>query len=167
MPRTNKITERVFSGLEKTRDRNGAHERFLALDGELGLQETKGLIAWKKRYADLAENFVDDLRDLALMEEIIIQMRAKQVIKSEIRLSLSRNYVYARSLFYRRGNQINDIRVVVGKTEEFGTSDFALLNIRLETDPAFLVLCVSKLETAMDLEIERTIVELNKVYANG
>ena len=166
MPRINKITERVFSGLEKTRDRNGAHERFLALDGELGLQETESLLAWKKRYADLAENFVDDLRDLALMEEIIIQMRAKQVIHSEIRLSLSRNYVYARSLFYRRGNQINDIRVVVGKTEELG-DDFNELCIRLVDDPAFLLLCISKLKTAMDLEIEKTIVELNKVYANG
>ena len=167
MPRTNKITERVFSGLEKTRDRNGAHERFLALDTEMGLEETPSLLAWKKRYADLAEEFVDDLADLAIIEEIIIQMRAKQVIDSEIRLSLSRNYIYARSLFYRRGNQINDIRVVIGKTDDFEEKTFEEFVNKLANDTDFLLLCIKKLRTAMDLEIEKNIVKLNKVYANG
>jgi hypothetical protein len=166
MPRTNKITERVFADLSETREQKGAPERFLNLDSEMGLVETPSLLAWKKRYSDLSSEFVDDLADLAIIEEIIIQMRSKQVIKSEIRLSLSRNYIYARSLFYRRGNQINDIRVVVGKTEELG-DDFNELCIRLTDDPEFLDMCVSKLEKAMDIEIDRCIVKLNKVYANG
>ena len=166
MPRTNKITERVFADLTETREQKGAPERFLNLDQELGLQVSPSLLAYKKRYENLADEFTDDLNDLALIEEIIIQMRSKQVIKSEIRLSLSRNNIYARSLFYRRGNQINDIRVVVGKTEELG-DDFNELCIRLTDDPEFLEMCVSKLEKAMDLEIDRCIVKLNKVYANG
>ena len=167
MPRTNKITGRVFADLSKTPTQLGANERFLNLDEEMGLQVSESLSALKSKYKSLSEesDFVDVLDNLASIEEIIIQMRCKRVVESEIRLSLSRNYIYARSLFFRRGNEINDIRVIVGKTDELG-QDFNTINIRLSTDPAFLVLCSSKIREAMDKEIEKNVLKLNTVYAN-
>jgi hypothetical protein len=167
MPRTNKITGRVFADLSKTPTQLGANERFLNLDEEMGLQVSKSLAAMKKKYKSLSgeSEFVDVLDKLASIEEIIIQMRCKLVVESEIRLSLSRNYIYARSLFYRRGNEINDIRVIVGKTDDLGT-DFDLINTRLLTDQAFLTLCSSKIREAMDKEIEKNVLNLNTVYAN-
>jgi hypothetical protein len=161
MPRTNDITKRVFADLAETSDKKGAHERFLALDKELGLQETPSLIALKTRYETIASEFVDDLSTLAGIEEIIIQIRCKQVINSELRLSLSRNYIYARSLFYRRGNQINDIRVIVGLTEDFGTNLSELIN-----DQIFRDLATTKLLGAMDKEIEKNMFNLKLVYAD-
>jgi hypothetical protein len=89
------------------------------------------------------------------MEEIIIQMRCKEVIDSELRLSLSRNYIYARSLFYRRGNKINDIRVVVGRVEDHGTDLDALMK-----DQVFRDVCTSTLLGHMDREIEANKINL-------
>ena len=161
MPRTNKITERVFADLSETRNRKSAPERFLSLDEEMGLQETPSLIALKNKYKALSSEFTDNLPDLASIEEIIIQMRCKQVINSELRLSLSRNYIYARSLFYRKGNQINDIRVIVGFTEDFGDNISELIN-----DPIFRDVATSKLLGAMDKEIEKNMFNLKLVYVN-
>jgi len=161
MPRTNKITERVFADLSETRDHKSAPDRFLALDQELGLQEEPSLIALKKNYKVLAEELTDNMSDLASIEEIIIQMRCKKVINSELRLSLNRNYIYARTLFYRRGNQINDIRVCVGLTEDFGTNISELIN-----DQIFRDVATSKLLGAMDKEIEKNMFNLKLVYVN-
>lgn len=161
MPRTNKITERVFADLSEFGNQKGAHERFLNLDKELGLQETPSLIALKKQYKTISSEFVEDLTDLACIEEIIIQTRCKQVINSELRLSLSRNYIYARSLFYRRGNQINDIRVIVGLTDEFGDNIGELVN-----DETFRELATNKLLQAMDKEIEKNVFNLKLVIIN-
>jgi hypothetical protein len=115
----------------------------------------------KEKYKWIAEEFVADLSELAGIEEIIIQMRCKQVINSELRLSLSRNYIYARSLFYRRGNQINDIRVIVGLTEDFGDNISELIN-----DQIFRDVATSKLLGAMDKEIEKNMLNLKLVYVN-
>jgi len=161
MPRTNKITERVFADLSETRNRKSAPERFLSLDEEMGLQVTPSLIALKNKYKSLSSEFTDNLPDLASIEEIIIQMRCKQVINSELRLSLSRNYIYARSLFYRKGNQINDIRVIVGFTEDFGDNITELIN-----DQIFRDVATSKLLGAMEKEIEKNMFNLKLVYVN-
>ena len=165
MPRTNRVTSRVFADLAKTRSFDGAVENFLNIDDDLGLIISTSQIALKTKYRALAAEaeFSGVLETLAQMEEIIIQMRAKSAIESEIRLSLSRNYIYARSTFYRRGNEINDIRVIIGKTDKLG-DDFNAICDRLKTDPKFLKMCKRKLLTAMNIEIENNINSLNKSY---
>ncbi len=160
MPRLNKVTEKVFAEIAETSKKKGAYRAFLEIDKELGLYESNKLKSFKNQYALLAEKSSDDIQTLATLEEIIIQMRAKLVINSELRLSLSRNYIYARSLFFRRGNKINDIRVVAGTTEEFGDD----LN-KLFTDESFRAICTTKLEDAIDKEIERNVSQLKSVIA--
>jgi len=158
MPRTNKVTERVFTDLSKT-----SIEDFLRVDEEMGLQVTPTQSAMMERYKALAEeaDFIEVLDAIAGIEEIIIQLRCKQVISSELRLSLSRNYIYARSLFYRRGKEINDIRVVAGKTEQYGDNLEELLQ-----DVDFRNVCHNELVKVMDREIARNISNLKLIYAN-
>jgi hypothetical protein len=154
MPRNNKVTERVFADIAKINGQTGASDRFLIIDEAIGIQESESLKSLKERYRELVEGCVDDINLLAMVEEIIIQMRCKEniIIESELRLSLSRNYIYARSLFYRKDNQINDIRVVAGKVDEYGEDLDNLLK-----DDKFRFICITKLKEVMDKEIENNL----------
>ena len=151
-----------IKGILKHRNFDGAVENFLNIDDDLGLLIGRHQKALKERYRALATEaeFSEVLDTLAQIEEIIIQMRSTLVIESEIRLSLSRNYIYARSTFYRRGNEINDIRVIIGKTEDLG-DDFNAICERLRTDRKFMNKCKHKLLDAMNVEINN-IYNLNK-----
>jgi len=161
MPRFNKITTRVFADVAESQPGDGAYTKFLSIDKELGLPVSPELQATKNMYAKLVTKRAEDIKTLAALEEIIIQMRCKQVINSELRLSLSRNYIYARSLFYRRGKEINDIRVVVGVTEDWGDDINELI-----TRPTFRGLATDKLKQAMDKEIEKNVLNLKFVFTN-
>jgi hypothetical protein len=149
MPRTNKVTEKVFAEIAETPKKKGMYTTFLDIDRVMGLPEAPALMELKDMYDELTSENKGTISTLAALEEIIIQLRCKEVVDTELRLSLSRNYIYARSLFYRRGNKINDIRVIVGTTEEFGDDLDSLLK-----DAVFSQLCYDKLWSAMDKEIE-------------
>ena len=159
MPRFNKVTTRVFAELAETQPGDGAYDRFLSIDRELKLPVSPELAATKEIYSKLITKRAEDIKTLAALEEIIIQMRAKEVINSELILSLSRNYIYARSTFYRRGQEMNDIRVVVGQTTEFGDDIKVLIK-----DQDFRSRCREKLIEAMDREININVANLNLVY---
>jgi hypothetical protein len=134
---------------------------FLNLDESMGLEESAQLVQMKQLYADMLKENKDYLQKLSELEEIIIQIRCKEVINSELRLSLSRNYIYARSMFFRRGKEINDIRVIVGTIEAYPYPLDDLIK-----DDEFRLMCRIELNNAMNREIEKNINQLNKVYAN-
>ena len=159
MPRFNKITQRVFADIAETHRKKGAYEKFLEIDEALGLPVSNKLRRLKEDYKTLAHDMSANIKTLANIEIIITQIRAKEVINSNLRLSLSRNYIYARSSFYREDNKINDIRVLVGLTEDHGTDLDKLLH-----DKVFRDVCVSTLQRAMDREIETNINQLNFIY---
>jgi hypothetical protein len=159
MPRNNEITKRVFADIAETQPGTGSYDKFLAVDEELNLPVSTRLELAKEKYRGLTQDCVYDINVLAMLEEIIIQIRCKEVIYSELRLSLSRNYIYARSLFYRRGREINDIRVIVGTTDQYGTNLNKLLKSK-----SFTTICWTKLTVAMNKEIENNINQLNTVY---
>lgn len=149
MPRTNKVTEKVFAEIAETPKKKGEYTTFLDIDRIMGLPESDSLRALKEEYNELTSENRGTISTLAALEEIIIQIRCREVVESELRLSLSRNYIYARSLFYRRGNKINDIRVIVGTTEEYGDDIKVLIN-----DEGFRLLCYTALIEGMTKEIE-------------
>lgn len=155
MPRLNKVTEKVFAEIAETPKKKGAYTTFLDIDRIMGLEESDKLKEFKEMYDELTQDAKGTLSTLAALEEIIIQMRCAEVIESELRLSLSRNYIYARSIFYRRGNQINDIRVVIGTTEKYPEPLDVLLK-----DESFRHICYTYLFEAMYKEINSNIVKL-------
>lgn len=162
MPKNNKVTEKVFAGISSKNKTKGNYQNFLNIDNLMGLYVSTDLMKLKERYSEIVQDCIDDINLLGALEEIIIQIRCKEVIDSELRLSLSRKYIYARSTFYRRGNQINDIRVIVGKLEDFDIDDIYVDQL-LEKD-YFRLLCKTKLLEAMNKEIEKNIQHLNYVY---
>ena len=162
MPRYNEINKKVFTGIVTTNGQKGSLDEFLDVDKCLGLPVSMELELIKNKFELLARQSSANVGTLADMEEIIIQMRSKEVIETELRLSLSRNYIYARSLFFRRGKEINDIRVVVGKTEDYGDNLDELMN-----DDKFRTLCKGKLLEAMNKEIETNMLNYKLETVNG
>lgn len=158
MPRLQKVTEKVFAEIAETPQKKAAYVRFLHVDAVTGNTVSGRLYDIKEVYRELVTEHKDVISTLAALEEIIIQIRCKGVINEELRLSLSRNYIYARSIFFRRGNQINDIRVVVGTTESYGDD----LN-KLIKDPEFRNLCITKIGATMEREINDNINHLNRI----
>ena len=158
MPRLQKVTEKVFAGIAETPQKKGAYTTFLDIDDVLGLPEEDRLTEMKTLYADLVTAAKKTVSTLAMIEEIVIQIRCKGVIDQELRLSVSRQYIYARSIFYRRDNQINDIRIVVGTTEKFPEPLEDLIE-----HVGFRSTCIQKLEAAMEKEIKTNINNLKTI----
>jgi hypothetical protein len=95
---------------------------------------------------------------LAKLEGVIMQMRAKELIAEEVKLSLVRDeYIYARTIFYREDRETKDIRIIVGKTEFYGND----LD-KLYRDETFMSIAKDKLAKAIDKEIQRNLNDLNK-----
>lgn len=161
MPRLQKVTGKVFADIAETPQKKASYTTFLDIDEVLGLPESQQLKTLKKLYSDIVVAAKKTVTTLAMIEEIVIQIRCKSVINQELRLSLSRNYIYARSIFYRRGNQINDIRIVVGTTDTFGDNLDTLIE-----DENFRKVCVAKIEKAMNKEIKNNANQLKPITEN-
>jgi hypothetical protein len=155
MPRINKVTEKVFAEIAETPKKKGMYTTFLNIDKVMGLPESESLKEFKKMYDELTSENKGTISTLSALEEIIIQIRCKEVIESELRLSLSRNYIYARSVFYRRGNTINDIRVLIGNTDMYPEPIEDLIK-----DDSFKHVCYTYLTAAMNKEIEKNVSQL-------
>lgn len=158
MPRTNKITARVVP------ENKGAYQDFLNFDERVKLKVSDLLRSVKLHYEMMAFTHKEDIDYMSYLEEVIIQIRCKEVILDELRLSLNFNkkkdmsYIYARTLFYRKSKEINDIRVCIGQSDQYGTDLEDLLQ-----DEEFRHICVIKLTEAMDKEIEVNINNLKVV----
>jgi hypothetical protein len=161
MPRLQKVTEKVFAEIAETSQKKGSYTSFLEVDQVLGLPQSEELRELKLLYEEYTGKSKKMISKLASIEEIVIQIRCKNVVSKELRLSLSRNYIYARSIFYRRGNKINDIRIVVGTTEEYGDNLGELI-----TTTAFRDLCILDITVAMEKEIETNINQLKTLIQN-
>ena len=71
-----------------------------------------------------------------------------------IKLSLVREYLYARYPFYRKGMTTKDIRVIVDKSEFWGEN----LDILIK-NKEFMSKAIEKLQRAMDVEIDNNLHE--------
>lgn len=141
MARNNKTISRIFT--EIVRDR--LYDKFFTLNTDLKHHECETQSAMKKLYTQMLDNMKPELGSISKVEEIIIQLRAKEQIDTELRLSLSRHYIYARTLFFRMDKEINDIRVIVGKTTDYGDNIENLI-----TQPQFRSICKEALIKTID-----------------
>lgn len=152
MPRENKLTEGVFTGIVGTREKISSYDKFLNVNVDLSIKHSPELIKYCKKYKDVITKNKQKFQNLAKLEEVIMQLRSKETLLENMKFSLVREYIYARALFYRDGKGTKDIRVIVEKTDTVGSD----LNLLSKTE-SFVEKAKRKLEEAMDKEIQENI----------
>jgi len=111
-------------------------------------------------YRNVVTKWKSQFDTVALLEETILQMRAKESL-SQIKLSVVRgDYIYARSPFFRRGGTTKDIRVIVGKVDIDG-DDLDML----AKDMVFMDRAKRKIQVSMDKTIAENRNELAKLLS--
>lgn len=100
-------------------------------------------------YSDTYVEIAHKVEKLAQIEEMVLQKRCMKNIK--IKLSTLREYVYARTPFYRRGKSTNDIRIIVSRIDEIYPGKTPTLD-ELYKDQEFMDKAKSELLEAMLLE---------------
>ena len=157
MGRVNKLTDGVFVDIVGTAKEINLYTEFLNnIDSK-----SKNLKSLRKEYDALTGQNKNLFEKLAKLEEVIMQIRAKELIMSgpsEVKLSLVREYLYARYPFYRKGMLTKDIRVIVDKSEFWGDN----LNVLLK-NKEFMTKATDKLSKAMDEEINCNLHEYNNL----
>jgi hypothetical protein len=109
-------------------------------------------------YKNIVTKWKSQLDTVSLLEEAILQLRAKENIK-EIKLSIVRgDYIYARSPFFRKGANTKDVRVIVGRIADHG-DDLTLL----EKDIQFMESAKRSIQVAMDKQIAENRNKLTKL----
>lgn len=154
MGRFNQTIDGVFTDLVEV-GQIPSYDKFVNYGNDIKV--SKDLKKFTTEYKNTVKVFGPTVEKLATLEEIIMQMRAKESV-DEIKLSLVRDYLYARCSFFRRDRLSKDIRVIVDKSEFWPTENVDTL---LENKD-FMDKAVSKLTRAMETEIKNNIHAYNK-----
>jgi hypothetical protein len=154
MGRFNQTIDGVFTDLVEV-GQIPSYDKFVNYGNDIKV--SKDLKKFTTEYKNTVKVFGPTIEKLATLEEIIMQMRAKETV-DEIKLSLVRDYLYARCSFFRRDKLSKDIRVIVDKSEFWPTDNVDTLL----TNKDFMDKAVSKLTRAMDTEIKNNIHAYNK-----
>lgn len=156
MGRFNKTTEGVFSEMIGTDKTISNYEKFL--NNGKDLKVGKELQKFTNEYRSLIDNNKITFDQLAKLEEIIMQLRSLEN-NDVIKLSLVREYIYARSPFFRMGKESKDIRVIVGTSDNYGDNIYKLFN-----NQDFIDTAKEKLRKAMNDEVSINIEEYEKIF---
>jgi len=158
MNRNLKHVNGVFTEIVGTNKQLSEFERFLN-DGPTKMSPV--LSKMTGTYKNIVTKWKTQFETVSLLEETILQLRAKENIK-EIKLSIVRgDYIYARSPFFRKGTSTKDVRVIVGRITEDGDD----LNL-LEKDIQFMESAKRSIQVAMDKQIAENRNELTKLMNN-
>lgn len=152
MGRVNKTIDGVFTDIVGTSKEISSYSRFV--NQGKNLKSGKQLKNMTKLYEKMVNDNKDQFEKLAQLEEIIMQMRIRENMDG-IKLSLVREYVYARVPFYRRDKKAKDVRVIVDKVDFYPGADQDL-NI-LSGNPEFMEKAKNKLIEAIDDEIKENL----------
>lgn len=148
MGRVNKETEGVFTDIVGTTSELSSYDVFLRNDNET---QSKDLREYTEKYKKLIDKNRVLFENLSRLEEIMMQLRSKETVL-DIKLSLVRQYIYARCSFYRKDKTAKDIRVIVDNVE-FWNDNMDILT----KDVNFMEKAKNKLIKAMEYEIESNI----------
>lgn len=149
MGRVNKSIEGVFTDLVGGPNEISSYEIFLRDQPEdLKSNDLRGYI---DNYKKIVTKNKNQFFKLAMLEEIIMQMRIKETLEG-IKLTRVREYIYARCPFYRRDKTAKEIRVIVDNAE-FWKEDVDQLMYNKE----FMTKARTKLTVAMEKEIQQNI----------
>jgi len=150
MGRVNKTIEGVFIDIVGSSSELSSYDQFINHGG--GKKYSKELEELTALYKKEVTKSKVMFEKLASLEEIIIQMRIREDL-SDIKLTQVREYIYARTPFYRKDKKSKDVRVIVDKIEFHPEEDLEILSGNKE----FMIKAKMKLAQAMDLEIEENI----------
>lgn len=151
MGRVNKTIDGVFIDIVGSSEEISSYERFLNNGKNIKGKEVKNIT---KIYEKMVKDNKDRFEKLASLEEIIIQMRIRETM-NDIKLSLVRDYIYARVPFYRKDRKSKDVRVIVDKVDMYPGSEKDV-NI-LSGNPEFMERAKKKLIEAIDDEIKQNL----------
>lgn len=154
MSRSNRLIDLVFSNINKRKNPSPV-DVFLDTDKALSLPVDPLLDRYKTIYSDTVKSITEELELLSILEEIIVQMRCMKSAPKDFNLSITKNSIYVKLLFYRDDRKIKDIRVIAGSTLIYGTDLKALAK-----DQSFINLFTEKAKLVMQKEIDLSINKL-------
>lgn len=156
MGRVNKSIEGVFTDIVGSQEQISSYDVFIG--SEKGI--SKDLKPFLEQYKKSITKNKTEFERLAKLEEIIMQIRSRDNL-DEIKLSLVREYIYARCSFYRSDKIGKDIRIIVDNVEFWEDNMDNLLK-----NKTFMEKARVKLIKAMNKEIEDNIIAFKAQYAN-
>lgn len=160
MGRVNKTIEGAFTLMVNGYDGVSMYDKFINYGQELKNKSAQ-LNKLTENYKKLIKEQSASIQKLADLEIIIMQMRIRENLDSiPLKVTIVRNYIYLRCTFYRKGKEMNDIRVLIGNVKEYGAKVKALQN-----NDDFMSMARKKLEKTIDDEIQQNI-ELYKQNYN-
>lgn len=149
MGRINKTIDGVFVDIVGNENELSLYDRFLK-NGSKIVKDSEKLSEMTAMYKTMIVDNKETFNKLASLEEVIMQMRIRETL-SDIKFTQTRDYIYARTPFYRKDKKSKDIRVLVSKIESFPEAD-GNLDI-LFNNEEFMKEVIKKLGQAMDNEI--------------
>jgi hypothetical protein len=118
MGRVNKQTSGVFVNIAANEFKTAQYDNFINKGPE---SPSSALKKYTKMYKDYVDKERINIDRLALIEELIMQHRTKEAMEknepTEIKLSIVKNYIYARCPFFRRDKTAKDVRIIVDNLE--------------------------------------------------
>ena len=145
----NKLSKGVFTEIVETEKKKSLFNQFITdVSSDDNGQTVNQLLS---RYKKLISNYENVFKELALIEESILQIKTRESVR-DIKLYMVRDYIYARTSFFRLGNDIKDIRIIVDKINNYGITEDNLSSL-LENE-RFMDKLTRKLNSVMDIEIK-------------
>jgi len=157
MGRVNKLTDGVFTGIVGNASEVSSYDRFINLKEDYATSKESN--EFLKEYQTVITENKTVFDKLASLEEIIMQLRSRDNVCEDFKLSIVREYIYARTPFFRRDKGTKDIRVIVGLTEFYGEDTRNLMG-----NKEFVSKAASKLTDAMDVEISANISQYKTIF---
>lgn len=155
MGRFNQTIDGVFVNIVGDSSQISSYDKFIGYGS--GIRLTEDINQFTSEYSKLISENKATFWKLSKLEEIIMQLRTMENI-DDVKLSLVREYIYARCPFYRKDKTSKDIRVIVDKSEFHGTD-----MDKLAKNKDFMKKAEEKLKKAMEVEIQENIREYHKM----
>ena len=151
MGRINKTIEGVFIDIVGNSSKLSGYDQFLNQGTDKSSRELNKLT---NDYKSLIVENKEIFEQLASLEEVIMQLRIRENL-DDIKLSQVREYVYARTPFYRKDKVSKDVRVIVEKIEFYPEGMEDINN--LFGNQEFMDTAKYKLAKSIDMEISENV----------
>ena len=147
MGKIENLTEGVFKTIVETPNRKSLYEQFIS---SIGTVKDPLLNELLNQYKEIIYEHEEVFNQLSSIEELILQIKNRGNL-DDIKLYQVRDYVYARTTFFKNNGKKNDVRVIVDKLSLYPNKTFE----DLYQDELFMNKVFHKIMNLMDSEIEK------------